>query len=37
MGDAEVESSTVAIRTREGKDLGKMTVNDFIQSLKNTN
>ena len=28
--DREVESGSVAVRTREGEDLGSMTVDDFI-------
>jgi len=30
VGDREVESGSVAVRTREGEDLGSMTVDDFI-------
>ncbi|MBO9471234.1 threonine--tRNA ligase [Endozoicomonas sp. G2_2] len=30
VGDREVESGSVAVRTREGEDLGSMTVDDFV-------
>ena len=33
IGDREVESHTVAVRTREGKDLGSMTVTEFSEYL----
>lgn len=33
VGDREVESHTVAVRTREGKDLGSMTVSEFSEFL----
>ncbi len=33
IGDREVESHTVAVRTREGKDLGSMTVAEFSEFL----
>jgi threonyl-tRNA synthetase len=33
VGDREVESHTVAVRTREGKDLGSMTVTEFSEYL----
>jgi len=33
IGDREVESHTVAVRTREGKDLGTMTVAEFSEIL----
>ncbi|GAA5217605.1 threonine--tRNA ligase [Corallincola platygyrae] len=33
-GDKEVESGHVAVRTRRGKDLGVMPVEDFIKLLK---
>ena len=33
VGDREVESHTVAVRTREGKDLGSMTVTEFSEFL----
>jgi len=36
MGDQEVEGSTIAVRSREGKDLGKLKINEFVQSLKTT-
>jgi threonyl-tRNA synthetase len=34
IGDAEVESMQVAVRSLDGRDLGKFTINDFIQTLK---
>ncbi|MFB4203543.1 threonine--tRNA ligase [Arhodomonas sp. KWT2] len=34
VGDKEVESSTVAVRTREGKDLGGMSLDAFIERLE---
>ncbi|OGK28106.1 threonine--tRNA ligase [Candidatus Roizmanbacteria bacterium RIFCSPHIGHO2_02_FULL_39_9] len=34
IGDKEVQSEQCSVRTREGKDLGKMRVNEFIQELK---
>jgi threonyl-tRNA synthetase len=33
IGDREVETQTVAVRTREGKDLGSMPVAEFTQLL----
>lgn len=33
VGDQEMETGTLAIRTREGKDLGSMSVADFIERL----
>jgi threonyl-tRNA synthetase len=33
IGDREVEQQTVTIRTREGKDLGSMTLNEFEDKL----
>ncbi len=33
MGDKEIESKTISIRTREGKDLGAVSVDTFIQKL----
>lgn len=33
-GDKEVESGKIAVRTREGKDLGSIEVNDVIESLQ---
>ncbi|MFW3316462.1 His/Gly/Thr/Pro-type tRNA ligase C-terminal domain-containing protein, partial [Escherichia coli] len=32
-GDKEVESGKVAVRTRRGKDLGSIDVNDFKEKL----
>ena len=34
VGDREVESGSVAVRTREGEDLGSMTVDDFIMMAR---
>ncbi|MEE9318930.1 MAG: threonine--tRNA ligase [Granulosicoccus sp.] len=34
-GDREVESGSVAVRTREGKDLGVMTIEELTERLKN--
>jgi len=36
IGDKEVESQTVAVRTREGKDLGSQPLDIFINTLKTT-
>ncbi|MBP6994097.1 threonine--tRNA ligase [Candidatus Woesebacteria bacterium] len=33
MGDKELESKTISVRTREGKDLGVVSVDSFIQQL----
>jgi threonyl-tRNA synthetase len=33
MGDKEVEGNLIAIRTREGKDLGTVNISTFIQQL----
>ncbi|WP_425221692.1 threonine--tRNA ligase [Pseudomonas sp.] len=33
VGDREVESQTVAVRTREGKDLGSMSITEFTAFL----
>lgn len=33
IGDREVESKTVAVRTRDGQDLGSMTVGEFQNLL----
>ncbi|MBS9780631.1 MAG: threonine--tRNA ligase, partial [Moraxellaceae bacterium] len=35
MGDKEVESNSVNVRTREGKNLGVMSVDDFIMLVQN--
>lgn len=35
LGDREVESQTVSVRTQEGKDLGNMALPDFINHIKN--
>ncbi len=34
VGDREVESQTVAVRTREGEDLGSMTIESFTEHLR---
>jgi len=33
VGDKEVESGDLALRTRKGEDLGKMTVAAFVDKL----
>jgi len=33
IGDREVESQQVAVRTRSGKDLGSMPIEDFVHGL----
>jgi threonyl-tRNA synthetase len=33
VGDKEMENSEIAVRTRGGEDLGKMSVDDFIAKL----
>ncbi|MBL4909996.1 MAG: threonine--tRNA ligase [Alteromonadaceae bacterium] len=33
VGDKEMESGEIAVRTRSGEDLGKMSVDDFISKL----
>jgi threonyl-tRNA synthetase len=34
IGDREVESNTLAVRSSNGKDLGSMTVADFVSILE---
>jgi threonyl-tRNA synthetase len=34
MGDKEVESQAVAVRTRAGEDLGSMSIDDLASKLK---
>ena len=34
VGDREVENDSVAVRTREGEDLGVMTVDELIEKIK---
>ncbi len=34
VGDKEVETQTVAVRSRDGKDLGTMTVEQFKHELE---
>jgi threonyl-tRNA synthetase len=34
VGDREVENDSVAVRTREGEDLGVMTVDQLIEKVK---
>jgi threonyl-tRNA synthetase len=34
VGDREAEANMVAVRTRSGKDLGSMSVDDFVQGLQ---
>lgn len=33
VGDKEVEQQTLSVRTREGADLGSMTINEFVSKL----
>jgi threonyl-tRNA synthetase len=33
VGDREVENSTVAVRTRNGEDLGSMSIDDLVARL----
>jgi threonyl-tRNA synthetase len=33
VGDKEMENGEIAIRTRGGEDLGKMSVDDFIAKI----
>ena len=33
IGDKEVENEAIAVRTRDGKDLGTMSVDAFIERL----
>jgi threonyl-tRNA synthetase len=33
IGDREMETNTVAVRTRSGKDLGSMDLSQFMQGL----
>jgi threonyl-tRNA synthetase len=34
VGDAEMQENAVAVRTRRGEDLGKMSIDAFTQMLK---
>ncbi|MCK5499206.1 MAG: hypothetical protein KAI77_08390, partial [Gammaproteobacteria bacterium] len=34
IGAREVENNTVAVRTRNGEDLGSMPINTFVQRLE---
>ena len=34
IGDKETEAGTVAVRTRDGKDLGAMPLDDFMAMIK---
>jgi threonyl-tRNA synthetase len=34
IGDREIEDSSISVRMRDGKDLGKLKVSDFLQKLK---
>ena len=36
IGDKEVETHTVAVRTREGKDLGAMEMDAFLEKIENS-
>jgi threonyl-tRNA synthetase len=33
VGDAEMQENAVAVRTRRGEDLGKMSIDAFIEML----
>jgi threonyl-tRNA synthetase len=33
-GDKEVESETLAVRTRNGEDMGSMTMDAFVELLE---
>jgi len=35
VGDREVEADSVAVRTREGKDLGTVTITELIETISN--
>ena len=35
VGDKEMEAGEIAVRSRSGEDLGKMSVEDFIAKLDN--
>ncbi len=35
VGDQEVEQQQVAVRTRRGEDLGKLSITEFIEQLRN--
>lgn len=37
VGDKEVATQTVALRTREGQDLGTLTINDLVEKLSKEN
>jgi threonyl-tRNA synthetase len=37
IGDREKESGAVAVRTREGKDLGAQRLDDFVQLIQSEN
>lgn len=34
IGDREIESSSISVRLRDGKDLGSVKISDFLQKLK---
>ena len=34
LGDREVQTRQVAVRTQKGEDLGSMTIDDFVIHLK---
>jgi threonyl-tRNA synthetase len=34
VGDREVEQNTVSVRTRDGKDLGSMSLDEFAAKLR---
>ena len=35
VGDKEMETGEIAVRTRSGEDLGTMSVDDFVAKLSN--
>jgi len=35
IGDQEIQQNTISVRSREGKDLGKINISDFIETLTN--
>lgn len=37
VGDKEVANQTVSLRTREGQDLGTLTINDLVEKLNSEN
>jgi threonyl-tRNA synthetase len=33
-GDKEVEAGEIAVRTRKGEDLGKFSIDEFLQKIR---